>query len=148
MEKQVLTLGILLENPPAGVDFGLQKGSGAVYETVQKHRSTGQDLYFELEALVKDGKDTLPDFFGPFVQGPANARFIYIDIGAAAGQADSIWSRRLKIPLSGISKETLQLLSADPQKKLQARVAGTGKDGGPTCGTVKPFDGWKIVKSA
>jgi len=31
--KQELTLKIVLENPPSGVDFGLQKGSGNKYET-------------------------------------------------------------------------------------------------------------------
>jgi hypothetical protein len=30
-----LTLRIIIEQPPPGVDFGLQKGSGSVYETVQ-----------------------------------------------------------------------------------------------------------------
>jgi hypothetical protein len=25
---------------------------------------------------------------------------------------------------------------------LETRVPGTGRDGGPNCGTVKPFTGW------
>jgi hypothetical protein len=29
---------------------------------------------------------------------------------------------------------------------LEARVPGTGKDGGPSCATVKPFEGWKLVQ--
>jgi hypothetical protein len=29
---------------------------------------------------------------------------------------------------------------------LEARVPGTGRDGGPTCPTVKDFEGWKPVK--
>ncbi|MDP4263249.1 MAG: DUF5990 family protein [Bacteroidota bacterium] len=28
---------------------------------------------------------------------------------------------------------------------LETNVAGTDKDGGPNCGTVKPFDGWKLA---
>jgi len=32
-----LTLRITLEEPPAGVDFGQQKGRGGDYETIQTH---------------------------------------------------------------------------------------------------------------
>ena len=38
--NQELTLKIVLENPPSGVDFGLQKGSGNKYETIQIQRSS------------------------------------------------------------------------------------------------------------
>src|SRR5258708_7459086 len=44
--KRELTLRIVLERPPKGVDFGLQKGRGSAYETVQKQRSKGSDLVF------------------------------------------------------------------------------------------------------
>ena len=74
-----LSLHIVLQKPPAGVDFGAQKGSGSVYETVQVQRSHGQDLHFFLNAVVKgDGlKDPLPKFSGPFIQGPFPNNFIY-----------------------------------------------------------------------
>lgn len=35
---------IVLEQPPAGIDFGLQKGKGSSFEVVQKQRSKGGDL--------------------------------------------------------------------------------------------------------
>lgn len=124
-----MILRIILEKPPAGVDFGLQQGRGSNYETVQKQRSTGGDLTFQFDVGVKAG----PDFTGPFVQGPKGERFIYIDIGTCAGQTDTPWSRRLKIPLRGIT-ETAGV--------LETRVPGTGRDGGPACATVKPFAGW------
>ena len=121
---------IALIAPPAGVDIGLQKGKGSAYETVQKQRSGGSDLHFEFEADVKNGEPA-----GPFVQGPRGGRFIYLDIGTAAGQHDTCWSRRLKIPLVDFG-------AADPPAVFATRVAGTGRDGGPACGTVKPFEGW------
>ena len=127
-----LTLRVVLASPPAGVDFGLQKGKGIPYETIQKQRSTGKDLSFEFTVGLKVG----PDFTGPLVHGPRDERFIYIDIGTAAGQHGSCWSRRLKIPLRGITTDMTNRL-------LEARVPGTAKDGGPNCATVKPFDGWK-----
>jgi len=137
-------LSIILLSPPAGFDFGLQKGSGAVFEPVQVQRSTGADLHFNLSVEIKRDpkKDGLPDFKGPFVQGPAGGRFIYIDIGRMAGQAD-VPQWRLKIPLTGINWQTIDQASSQ-SKVIQTQVPGTHKNGGPNCAAVKPFDGWKI----
>ncbi len=144
MERE-LTLRIVLEKPPADVDFGLQKGRGSSYETIQKQRSKAKDLYFEFTVGVKASrKNAMPTFLGPLVQGPPGQRFIYIDIGTYAGQTDSCWSRRLKIPLSGITWKMIDRLLADSESVLETRVPGTGKDGGPTCATVKPFEGWRL----
>src|SRR4051794_9064173 len=108
MDEQI-TLSIILQQPPAGVDFGLQKGSGSNYESVQRQRSTSGDLHFEFTVTVKRSKDlSAPDFRGPFVQGPANGRFVYLGIGTFAGQTDSVWSRRLKIPLQGITFDLIK----------------------------------------
>lgn len=134
-----LRLAITLLGPPPGYNFGLQKGSGANFQPVQVQHSNGSDLQFDLAVEIKGDsqKDLLPDFKGPFVQGPVNGRFIYIDIGAMAGQAISRqW--RLKIPLSGITWEM-----AHSPKALQTKVPGTHKNGGPNCATVKPFGGWE-----
>ena len=136
MEHQ-LELLIVLESPPPGIDFGLQKGSGNNYETVQIQRSAKGNLRFEFSVRVREGKDGRPNFLGPFVQGPANERFVYIDIGSYAGQTETLWARRLKIPLRGITWDQIK-----KGKVLQVRVPGTGKDGSPTCATVKPFAGW------
>lgn len=143
---QELTLRIILEKPPAGVDFGLQKGRGNDYETIQKQRSKRDDLVFDCPVRLKANLDNSPPtFLGPMVQGPPNQRFVYLDIGTYAGQADGCWSRRLKIPLSGITREMISRALADPRSTIETRVPGTGKDGGPTCGTVKPFAGWQLV---
>ena len=133
-----LNLLIVLEAPPAGVDYALQKGGGNTYELEQKQRSTGKDLKFEFAVRVGEQKNGEPNFLGPFTQGPAAARFVYLDIGQAARQFDCLWSRRLKIPLHGITWDLVK------NKNLVAHVAGTAKDGTPTCATVKPFQGWKI----
>jgi hypothetical protein len=142
MEQQ-LTFRIILENPPAGVDFGLQKGSGSNYEVVQKQRSKTSDLRFEFDVRVKEGKDGSPTLLGTFVQGPPHERFVYLDIGTYAGQTDSRWSRRLKVPLRGITWDVVKQASSGV---LETRVPGTGKDGSPTCATVKPFNGWKVSR--
>jgi len=137
---------IILQLPTPGVDFGLQKGQGREYETVQRQRSEPQkDLHFNFHLNIKTAKDGSPDFHGPLVQGPPGARFVYIDIGKMAGQKTGYWERRLKIPLQGITREMIDLLLATPGAKLETRVPGTGKDGTPNCGTVKPFEGWNVV---
>jgi hypothetical protein len=136
-----LILRIIIEQPPPGVDFGLQKGSGSAYETVQKQRSHGKNLVFEFHPSIREGVyGSMAALGGPFVQGPRQQRFVYIDIGACAGQAESCWSRRLKIPLDGIPAKSIRAGGV-----LEARVPGTGRDGGPSCATVKDFDGWKRV---
>jgi Family of unknown function (DUF5990) len=148
MEREIV-FRIVLEKPPAGFDFGLQKGRGNAYRTVQKQRSAARDLCFEFSArAISDGKSATPNLVGPFVQGPHGARFVYIDIGAYAGQAHTTIGRRLKIPLSGITAETLRQGTHPAPIILETRVPGTRRDGGPNCATVKPFAGWKLASSA
>jgi len=127
-----ITLRIILEQPPPGVTFGIQKGKGSIYETILKQQAAaGEDLVFEF---------SVPVVGGPIVQGPPDARFVYLDIGTYAGQAGSQWGRRLKVPLSGITSRMRQ------ERVLETRVPGTGRDGTPNCGTVRDFAGWSAAK--
>lgn len=139
-----LDLYIVLQKPPANIDFALQKGHGSKYETIQTQRSGLQDLHFNLTIQIKGDrqKDALPEFTGPFVQGAPLSKFIYIGIGAFAGQ-DSPWSRRLKIPLTGITWDLID----QENSGLETYVPGTAKDGSPTCATVKPFAGWTVKQA-
>ena len=135
---------IVLETPPAGVDYGLQKGRGSEFETVQIQRSDGSDLQFEFSAQAR-ASGSRADFRGPFIQGPAGGRFVYIDIGAFAGQTGTPWSRRLKIPLTGITPQMIGRASGAGGAVLEACVPGTGRDGSPACASVKDFEGWKVT---
>ena len=143
--SQELPVRIILQSPTAGVDFGIQNGGGNKYETILKQRSSENDLVFEFTISVKDGKTSSYNFTGPYVHGPVNERFIYVDIGTAAGQIDSVWTRRLKIPLRDISSETVKQILGNSSLILETKVQGTGKDGGPNCATVKPFSGWHLI---
>ncbi len=126
-----ISLQIILRKPTAGVDFGLQKGRGSNYEVIQKQRSTGKDLKFEITVGVKTDKNGAPDFSGPFVQGARGDRYLYIDIGTYAGQSNTCWSRRLKIPLSRI---TWNLVNSN--STLIGNIPGVGKNGEPNCAYV------------
>ncbi|MEO7311730.1 MAG: DUF5990 family protein [Chitinophagaceae bacterium] len=146
--NQELILRIILETPPPGIDFGLQKGSGNIYETIQTQRSKAKDLQFDVAVQLKATavKSEAPNFVGSFVQGTNPDKFIYLDIGTYAGQKDSIWGRRLKIPLKGITWEMIDQVQTVSNLIIQTAVPGTGKDGGPNCATVKPFLGWNVKK--
>ena len=142
MPKEV-TLRIIVQDPTPGVVYGLQKGKGSNYETVQKQTADATDLVFQFTVEAKQEDKGNINLLGPFTQGTPHDRFVYIDIGTYAGQKDSQWSRRLKIPLSGINAGVLNTLS---QKNiLLCKVPGSGKDGSPNCATIKPFSGWKVA---
>ena len=108
METEI-NLQIILTQPPPNVLFGLQKGSGNIYETLQKQKSASQDLLFTFTIKIKGDKreDAFPKFSGPFVQGHAGGKFVYIDIGKCAGQTDRLW---LKILLTGITWDMIEKL--------------------------------------
>ena len=138
---------IILEKTPLNVYFGLQKGKGTLYETIQKQLGNEQNLSFEGEMQVKKTATGSYDFLGDCIQGTTTERFIYIGIGTAAGQLNSIWSRRLKVPLREITAEMMLKLNENDSFWLETKVPAIGKDGTPNCATVKPFDGWSIQKN-
>jgi hypothetical protein len=77
------------------------------------------NLIFEFKVALKG----TADFGGPFVQGPRE-RFVYVDIGTLAGQQDTQWSRRLKIPLTGISSRSIERASAGGKRRARSARAG------------------------
>jgi Family of unknown function (DUF5990) len=137
---------IRLQQPVTGVMYGLQKGTGTNYQTIQQQLAADADLNFEMEIGIRGDplKDAVPSFSGLFVHGPKSAQFIYLDIGASAGQPGSVWRRRLKIPLVSISWEMITKLTGDDLSYLFTDVPGKAKDGTPNCATVKPFSGWRL----
>lgn len=144
--KNEINFRIILQKPPREVDYGLQMGHANKYEVVQRQRATGDDLTFEFTINTKPGKDSAIDFSGLFVQGLVGGRFVYINIGQSAGQINTQWNRRLKIPLIGITQSQIDEILKTPSV-FETTVPGTGKDGGPNCATVKPFAGWSVVEN-
>ncbi len=145
MEREI-PLRITLVHPPRDVVFCLQRGKGEIVSPV---RATGDDLSFDFTVRVRDGRtDGLPNFLGPFTQGPPDGRFVYVNSGTSAGQAGSLWTRRAKIQLSGISWALIEEVTAALDAVLEARITGTSRDGGPACATVPLLDGgWHIAKA-
>lgn len=136
-----LPLRIVVLDPPPDVTFAVQSGRKDLVPPV---RSTSRQLVFDLSVRVRDDRpDGRPNFLGPFAQGPRDARFVYVNSGTLAGQSDSCWTRRAKIPLTGI---TWSLIDEAEGGMLEAQMPGIGRDGGPTCATVRNFRGWLPVR--
>ena len=142
-----IPIRVILVDPPPGVAFALQKGRGGEYEAVAVQLSGKANLVFDCTVTQKDGVGSALNFTGPFAQGPKGARFVYIGVGTFAGQKDSCWSRRIKIPLNGISKAMVRDVSAKSGHTLVVRIPGAGRDGTPSCATVRPLDDWKVKMS-
>lgn len=139
-----LPLRITLVQPPRGVTFCLQRGQA---ERVSATVATGEDLSFDLEVRVGERPGGLPNFLGPFTQGPPDRRFVYVNSGVHAGDAGSCWDRRAKISLYVIAWPMIEEALTAPGSVLEARIRGTAGDGGPACATVPLLDGgWRLVK--
>ncbi len=146
-KELLVTLRIVVVEPVVGVKYGVQQGKGTAYKVILSQVSTNRDAIFEIQIPAKENDLGLPNFTGPLAQGPPAGRFVYLNIGKYAGQSNSQWDRRLKVPLTGIAWPSVEQAVAE-KKVLQARLPGKAKDGGPSCATVQPIGGWQLMVSA
>jgi hypothetical protein len=146
MTTEPLRLRIVLVDPPAGVRWAMQHGRD---ELVPPVRATKGEVVLETTVTLSPSRvDGALVPRGAAIQGPAAARFIYANSGTYAGDAGTPWSRRAKIPLKGLTPALLEAWQRTPGATLEARIAGTARDGGPACATVPLLgDGWRVVKS-
>jgi uncharacterized protein DUF5990 len=139
--EDALRLRITVVDPPKGVLLKMQRGRE---QLVDPAVSAAHRVSFDFEVRLGTRAGGLPNFLGDFAQGPADKRFVYINSGTLAGQSDSPWSRRAKIPLTAISTA----LIAQARRTggvLAAEYEGTARDGGPSCATVPLIGGdWHV----
>ena len=139
---QELTLRIRVVDPPPDVAFLVQCGK---HDLTAPVKATHQALVFEFPVRIATQPNGAPNFLGAYAQGPAAARFVYVNSGTRAGQSESCWSRRAKVPLTSITW-TLIEKARQSGRALEVEFNGTGGDGGPTCATVKLGDrGWRVA---
>ncbi len=143
-ENSDVLIRVIVDQPPDGVAFQLQRGKQELAPAV---RATPREIVFEFALRIGRRPTGEPNFLGPFVQVPPAHRFVYINSGTLAGQSDSCWTRRAKVPLTGITWDLIEQ-ARDAEAILESHVAGTGRDGGPACASVPLRAGWRVVRSA
>ena len=143
-----LHLKLQLIEPPIGYAFCLQKGKGAKAERldyIEVDTEGESEIEFELEVEVRTGRSSpQPDFFGPFVQGNASARFFYVCVGNVVSNGNPHWTGRVKVPLAGIDWPTVEE-AVKTDCFLIARYQASRADGQPVYASVKLLDeGWMV----
>lgn len=141
-ERFDLPLCIVVEEPVRGLALALQRGQAGKATLLPPARNSLAAVAFELEVTV-DGSlsDGRPRLLGPFVQGPPDARFVYLAVGKRAGQVESPWDGRVKVPLGALGWDRIEELS--PKGRLIARIAGQSSKGGPALASVRLLlPGW------
>lgn len=148
MTDRVLQLKIQLVEPPINYAFCLQRGKGAKSERldyIEVLQGEDRAVEFDLEVTVRKAKDRPdPDFFGPFAQGRAGARYFYLCVGAVMAAGDPQWSGRVKVPLTGIEWSIIDGATM-PDRILFAQYQASTSDGRPVYASVPLLgDGWTI----
>ena len=102
---------IVVLDPPRGVVFRLQRGRS---ELMPPTKESANALTFDFTLRVEAGADGQLRFLGPFTQGPPAKRFVYVNSGKQAGQAESCWDRRAKVSLGGVDASLIKLSPSCP----------------------------------
>ena len=142
-------LRITLYRVPPGVRFALQKGKSDAKgnaELLAPTRSDPTSLSFDFSVRVARAKPGAPPrFLGEFTQGPPDKRFVYVNSGRRAGQEDTLWDRRAKIPLTTITPDLIEKVSSTRSSVLLIEIEGKGGDGGPVCASLLSSTEWRPV---
>jgi hypothetical protein len=140
-----VTLRLALLDPPAGVAWAVQLGRT---DLLPPASVTRDKVSFEIPLEIVSGASGEPRLRGAAVQGPASARFVYVNSGSRAGAVGSGWDRRAKVHLASVPLETLRARPASEALLLHGEITGTAKDGGPACASVPLLRGkWSFEKS-
>lgn len=127
---------IVIDTPVAGVAYCLQAKDGSPL-AAQRSRG-GEPLAFDfaVRARLQAGVARLT---GDQVrrEGPTR-RFVYIRIGALAGDPASPWSRRMKIDVHNIDPAMLAR-AAQAGGVIETTVIGADAKGEPACATQHPI---------
>lgn len=133
---------VTVTDPLPGVAMQVQRGKN---ELLPPTSSSHDSLVFDFEISVDVSGDT-PNFLGKYSQGPKQDRFVYVNSGTYAGQRETGWARRAKLSLMSISTKQVEEVLASPGSRLTTSFAGRGgRDGGPTCASVKNLV-WTVVR--
>ena len=126
--------------PLKGVEIRVQRGRD---ELLPPSEVSAKKLVFDFDITVDVSGDR-PNFLGKYAQGPKDARFVYVNSGTYAGQ-HTHWSRRAKLSLMSIDRKQIDDVLANKGSRIEVSMPGVGRDGGPTCASVKDLV-WEVIK--
>ena len=140
-----LPLRIVIESPVPGVALALQRGKSGSDTLIPPSGVSAEAAAFDFTVTAARAKTgEAPRLLGPFVQGPTDGRFVYIGVGAYAGDPASAWARRAKVPLTGLTWPLIEALK--PGERLEARIPGRDRKGEPACASLALLPpGWRTV---
>jgi len=138
--KNQVKMRIVVSDPPAAVAMMVQDGKDKLLAAA---KASATQLVFEFSVNV-DLSSGSPNFLGKFAQGPKDARFVYVNSGTYAGEHHSCWGRRAKLSLMSITREQVEQAIKE-NSVIETSFPGVGRDGGPTCASVKGLE-WRVAK--
>jgi hypothetical protein len=141
---ETVSLRITVVDPPQSILWALQLGQD---ESVKPSSSTKTRIYFDFTVeVVEDSSAAGFRLRGAAVQGRPGARFVYLRIGAYAGQVGTHIARRAKIALEGINRKLLAAVKAKRSGVLEVQFEGKDSKGDPACATVPLLgEGWRVA---
>ncbi|MGV3523256.1 MAG: DUF5990 family protein [Candidatus Sericytochromatia bacterium] len=125
----VIQISLLYQQLPhrddPNLEIGLQSKKGDILagEALREASSAEADLLFSCSLKASLKQDQSLDFSGPFVQGTAGARFLYLSWKRRDPGSEGPYFWRVKIPLVGIQREWLAAEGADGIQ-LRADISG------------------------
>jgi hypothetical protein len=138
--KHEVPFRVIVTDPLPGVSMQVQRAKNELL--APKELNTDR-LVFEFEISIDVSGDG-PNFLGKYAQGPKDARFVYVNSGTYAAQHPTMWGRRAKLSLMSITKAQVDQAIAKGSI-FETTMPGVGRDGGPTCASVKGLE-WKLVQ--
>lgn len=137
--KHEIPIRIRVNQPPPGIATRVQRGKD---ELLPASKVENGSLTFDFSITV-DMTESIPNFLGKYTQGPKDQRFVYVNSGTYAGQVFSHCGRRAKISLMTITRKQIESVM-NGEGCLFTEYNGTGRDGGPTCASVKGIE-WTVA---
>ena len=141
---KTLRLRITVVDPPPKVSWALQIGRDELINPTAI-MSSEVSFDFSVEVVAGEAPDGLR-LRGPAVQGRPGERFVYLCVGSYAGQTGALAGGRAKISLEGITPKHLDQMKRNRSGVLEARFAGTARNGGPSLASVPLLgEGWSVA---
>jgi Family of unknown function (DUF5990) len=144
-ESEVLLLGLRFTvlKPPPEMRWALQLGR---QEGLAPRAHSAGKVVFDVQVkVVRAPGSKAFRLRGPAVQDRPGGRFVYLSTGSYAGDATRRDGRRAKVSLEDLTASRIAAATTRGAV-LEAQIAGTGRDGGAACASVKLLGaGWTPV---